>query len=88
MFLRFDWRCFVLLRFGLLMMKVPLPTYSALYSLSPFVVSNVDVVSANVCIAPFGKELTFSVPCSVPCLRLPEDGASGHGNIGVDAAGR
>jgi hypothetical protein len=29
-FFRFDWRCFVLLRFGLLMIKVPLPTYSAL----------------------------------------------------------
>jgi hypothetical protein len=29
-FFRFDWRCLFFFRFGLLMMKVPLPTYSAL----------------------------------------------------------
>jgi hypothetical protein len=33
-FLRCDWRCFVFFLFGLLMLKVPLPRYSALYSFS------------------------------------------------------
>jgi hypothetical protein len=33
-FFRFDWRCFAFFLFGLLMMKVPLPRYSALYSFS------------------------------------------------------
>lgn len=63
-FFRFDWRCFVLLRFGLLMMKVPLPTYSALYSLSSFVVSNVDVVSANV-YRSVQDELNLNLQCTL-----------------------
>jgi hypothetical protein len=29
-FFNLDWRCFVFFRFGLLMMNVPLPTYSDL----------------------------------------------------------
>lgn len=46
-FFRFDWRRLAFLRGGLLMRKVPLPTYSALYSLS---FADCPVVSAaNVC---------------------------------------
>jgi hypothetical protein len=33
-FFSWDWRVFIFLRFGLLMMNVPLPTYSALYNFS------------------------------------------------------
>ena len=72
-FFRLDWRTLVFFRFGLLITKVPLPRYSALYNLSSAKKILLDVdVSSTYCSAAEadGYEAVYAAPGAESRARL------------------